>query len=606
MTPAAAPPSVVDNAPHERSSSLKTFAIVCFIYALITFVIRFAPAFHPWSYDPDQRQAVFQYWRYFVSGAFPPGDMLTDYAFVMHAPPLWWLLMATLSTLMGPLWAAKLLNVFVYLATPAVLWRMVKRLSNEWLAWASVVLLLRAAPFHGITAGGYARSFGPLLVLVFLDLWLQRKHTWVLVVLVVQAALYPSVVIPCGIAYGVYVVVKGPMRVRLRQCAGMFVAGLLVLAFGFMQDLRAPSWWGSIVTKAQAEAMPAWGRNGRVNEVPLHPIGEETLRYAGALFIQSGDSVLSVVEQLTRPARVGKQYVRDAAFDQGGKKALLAVTAVLFVVVLVRRRRDLPMPLWALPVAAFAGYILARIVFFKLYLPYRSLGHTWPYVLAVAWPVLVWLVVDSMKWPWVATRKIVIAVTCTLAPVLLVGGHGFSIARNAYNVDTPNIPLWQFARTLPRTSTFAGELSQLDALPLMGQVRVTVNRVLAHPFRPGFYSEIERRIHAMYAGLYAADLHDVVEYAHKEHITHIVVSDRFFRAVDAHLWAPVDADARKLFTEGQQHGFALLHVPQSAVVFSDVATGRRVLDVDKLLDGGAPADALPSGKAQSDDDAEDP
>ena len=125
-----------------RRWPLRVFAGVVIAYGLATFAYRLGPAFAPWSYDADQRQACFQYWRYAigVSDAFPPGDLLTDYAFVMHAPPLWWLLMASLSTVMGPLWAAKLLNLIVYVATPVATWRIVRRLTSSWIAWASVAL----------------------------------------------------------------------------------------------------------------------------------------------------------------------------------------------------------------------------------------------------------------------------------------------------------------------------------------------------------------------------------------------------------------------------------------------------------------------------------
>ena len=58
---------------------------------------RFRFIFDDWVADPDQRQAVWQYWRYHINGAIPPGDFLTDYAFVMHAPLVWWIMMASLS-----------------------------------------------------------------------------------------------------------------------------------------------------------------------------------------------------------------------------------------------------------------------------------------------------------------------------------------------------------------------------------------------------------------------------------------------------------------------------------------------------------------------------
>src|SRR5205823_829692 len=56
---------------------------------------------------------------------------------------------------------------------------------------------------------------------------------------------------------------------RMRRMAGMFVAGLLIIALGEWQDLQAPQWWGPLVTMAQAEKMPAWHSQGRFHELPM-------------------------------------------------------------------------------------------------------------------------------------------------------------------------------------------------------------------------------------------------------------------------------------------------------------------------------------------------
>ena len=80
-------------------------------YFVGVLLLRMAGAVSEWALDGDQPQAVWHYWRYHVAGAFPAGHLLTDYAFVMHAPPAWWALMASLSTAFEPALSAKILQV---------------------------------------------------------------------------------------------------------------------------------------------------------------------------------------------------------------------------------------------------------------------------------------------------------------------------------------------------------------------------------------------------------------------------------------------------------------------------------------------------------------
>ena len=87
-------------------------AVLAFMIVLMA--LRYRGMFGEFSADGDQPQAVWHYWRYRVAGAFPPGDLMTDYAYVMHAPPVWWALMASLSTFMSPLVAAKVLNIVAW------------------------------------------------------------------------------------------------------------------------------------------------------------------------------------------------------------------------------------------------------------------------------------------------------------------------------------------------------------------------------------------------------------------------------------------------------------------------------------------------------------
>lgn len=546
--------------------------------------IRYGQMFFEFSADGDQPQAVWHYWRYRVSGAFPPGQLMTDYAFAMHAPPGWWLMMASLSTFTSPLVAAKVLNLVAYVGTHVVIWAAVSRRSNAFVGLAAAFLLMRNVDFSAIIAGGYARSFGPMLTLAFLGAFMVNAHRLVLVILVVQAALYPSVVIPCGICYGLYTVVAGPMPQRLRRMAGMFVAGLLIIAFGKFQDLRAPPWWGGLVTLEEALEMPAWQAGGRVSEAPLRPASMEMSRNVQRAF--------RTVGQVPLPG-AGGFIARHAYLPVLGPIVLGIATLPLLA--WWRRRRaaragqpaasarlvdPFPWQVVLLFCGAFIAYWLARFLAFKLYLPYRPLQHVWAYCFYAGIPLLTWsLARNLIKNTSVAT---VVAVSLAVVPVVLFFGNGNEAGPANYGRYDSNAKLYRWIQKQPVGKMFAGEFGFVDKTPLFTWHQSYVTKNLAHPFRKGYYGECERRIRLMYEALYATDLQAAVAFAQAEGVDYFIVRRSTFTELDTRLFQPVKRDLAATFKNAKKKGFALASPPQRAIVFRDRDT--RVLSVARLAE----------------------
>ncbi len=575
-------------------------AFVAYLVHLIS--LRYGGMFSEFSADGDQPQAVWHYWRYNKTGAFPPGQLHTDYAFVMHAPPGWWVMMASLSTLMSPLIAAKFLNLVAYVGTHIVIWAAVARRSNAFIGLAAAFLLLRNVDFSAIIAGGYARSFGPILTLAFLGAFMAGAHRLVLVILVVQSALYPSVVIPCGFAYGVYTVVAGPMTPRLRRMAGMFAAGLLIIAFGKFQEIRAPAWWGDIVTLEEAMQMPAWQAGGRVSEAPLKPAALEIERNVERAFRRVGKVPLPSAGQALEK--------QNYALVFGG--ILLGTAAVPVLSWRARRRGQsfvdaFPWQIPALFVGALAAYFLARALAFKLYLPYRPLQHVWAYCFYAGVPLLTWCLARNLiRSTAIAT---LVAVVVAVVPTVLFFGDGNEAGPANYSPYASNAKLYRWVQKQPVDKIFAGEFGYTDKTPLFAWHQSYVTKNLSHPFRRGYYDECERRIRRMYEALYSDNLQAVVDFAHAEHVDYFIVRKQTFDALDSRLFQPVKNDLAPLFKKNKAKGFALASPPARAVVFT--SRGTRVLSVAKLEEAlreaavapaQLPASPAPSEGAADDDD----
>lgn len=533
------------------------------------------PALDAQRYDGDHAQAVAHYWRYHVEGAMPAGDLLTDYAFLMHAPLGWWAPMALLSTVVTPLAAAKLLSLVAYAATGAFAWLLVYRKGNVYLAAATLVLIARCSACHFFLAGGYARSFGPPLVLLFLCAWVLWSHRAVLVVLVLQAALYPSVVIACGLAYGAYCVLAGPMNARIKRCATLALAGVVIIALGMMQDLRAPKEWGSVVWLEDALEMPAWGPGGRIQEAPLRPVSSEIWKNLIRPYTTHGDAPL-------------RKLVPGASSMMRNAKTFVYAWAAFFVLVVARRIWRggaygfvIPWQLPALFLGALVGYFVARALAFKLYLPYRVLAHSWVWIMILLMPLVAYEV--GM---WIfrgrSGRATAFALVLSLVPAIGFLGHGLALVPGIYTntgADRARLHAW-LRKNTPVDATFAGDLGTMDRIPLFAYRQVLVNRALAHPFRPGFYQLTEDRVRETYEALYADDPAALVAFADKWSVEYIVYSTDAFTKVDKRVFEPVRRDVAKLFRANKPKGFAVDKVPPSAVVFKHKKV--RVIDVARL------------------------
>ena len=581
-------------------------AVAVAVFVGVTFDLRLGLLLAPWSADGDQPQAVWHYWRYHIDGAIPPGDLLTDYAFVMHAPPVWWALMAGLSTFFEPVDSAKILNVIAYIITPIMAWIVVARRSIHLVGAAAAFLVVRSLDFNIITAGGYARSFGPFLTLLFLHCFFERRHYACLFVLVLQAAFYPSVVIPCGIAYGLYVVVAGPGAARKKRVIGMFVAGVLILLLGKSQDLSAPKWWGPMVSEAEALEMPSWKPGGRINEAPLRPMSHEIPKNLTRAFTRSGQPWSTAA---------ANAFVRHRDLLMG---SFVVVVVVAAVAGRRRRRRSAledagppadPVP-WEILLLAFASlcaYLLARQMAFTLYLPYRPLQHVLAYLVYVAIPLGLWAALSA----WLPRRiagaaVLVVVVTGSCA----LWGDGLERGPKNYVNYKYNHKFYKFVRTLPNDAIFGGDFTHTASIPMFGAHQVYVNKNLAHPFRKGYYAEVERRIRLMYEAMYATSFDDVVAFGARENVQYLAYREGFFAQKDKRLFQPLKTELDALWAERRRgEGFALEHPPKEAVVYRH--KGQLVVKIAALAGAqrATPAKATPTTPAAepkaNDDDVND-
>jgi hypothetical protein len=500
-------------------------ALVAFVaYFFANMKFRYRNLFETFSLQGDQHQSIGHYWRYAVEGTIPNGHLISDYANTYHAPPLWWLVMATLSTLTDPIVAAKAFSIGAYALYATMIIVIVGRRTHFILGCLAAILVIRIPPgLPEQITGGMARCMAPTLFLFFLWAMMKRNHPLALLTLVVQAAIYPSVVIPCGLTYGAYCVLAGPnMRTRLRRCAGIFVVGMIVIATGLYQDIKSPDWWGPTVTYEEAKRMPAWGPGGRFPEVPH-------ARFEGLFEWNVIRPYKELGTTLAPPDAV--RWVNRHSFEVFLYGPLALSAACALVALGLRRRRGdaaeddrerrFPWELVWLFIGSIAAYWLVRLVAFKLFLPARQIGFTIRFLVEVGMPLLVWWGVAKL-FPRQHLAALVVTALVLVVPPFAFRGHGLDKTEAGYRHHKADTKTYLALRKLPKNEQVACDLYFCEFMMPMGQHAPFAARNLSHPLRPGYYEEVERRLVAMHEVLFATSADKIHAFVDKEKVRFFV------------------------------------------------------------------------------------
>lgn len=533
----------------------RLIANALWLYVLVIFFSRMVPNFVPYIAETDWKQWIWQYHRYARDGAFPPGQLLTDYGFAMQ-PPLYWLVMATLSSVMPPQWAATIVNAVAIGGAFYFVARLVQSRTTPLFAAAAAALLARDEVFHRVTLGGYPRTFGPVLTLAFLTFWIEGRHRAVLLTFVVGAALYPSVVVPCALVYGAWCVLFAGRAGWWRRNLELGACGVVVVLLSLVQNIEAPDWWGHVLTLDEAKDRPELGPHGRFTWLPFPSFWPRVLTYVGQPFAIRG--------------LVGRKldlYPWSSQTVAGVFVVVLVVLVVAAVLLWRRKQVDRLVPLHPLFLvgSATVAFWLARTFAFRLYLPHRMVQHTVPYAIVVVFVIAAFVVGRAVLGE---RRGSIAALALVLSPFVVAGDGFYGGGWRTYAEDKP---LYQWLeKNTPVTAQFAGTLQILDEIPLFSRRQAWVNWKMAHPVRAGYFAENERRMLAMYGAYYANDLKDVVAFCDREQIDWFIVDRTRFSAVekgDGQLFEPVRSKVVALFDARKAQGFAMAKLPREVVAY---------------------------------------
>jgi hypothetical protein len=557
----------------------QTIAAALSIYIIVGSTVRFWQCLQPYVVEGDWKQWVWQYWRYHVDGAFPAGHVITDYTFNAQ-PPLYHLMMMVLASVFVPTVAANIVNWFSWvLALGATMMALRARGASIVVSLMCTTLFVRDDIIHRITAGGYPRSFGPTLSLLFLAAWLAGRRRTTLLVMVVGAALYPSVCVPMGLAFGAWTVLnieRQSLRAYVKHVAELGLAGVLVAALGQLQSLTAPSWWGPVVWAKDAGAELT--RTGRTPWLPIGPYWQSVWKYVSEPWHFSG--LLAFKGNVLLP------WSQQAAQYLG--LGLLLCCIVAAVVLGARRARSeagpkVPLQLWFFFAGCLLAYLAARVLAFKLYLPHRMVQHTVPLFMYVLIGCVGFVLAEHLA-PYAKqrARHVALAAAVILAPSFILAGDGIQVL--GYRSHAGEKPLYEWiSKNTKITDQFAGTYRILDYIPLFSVRQVYVNWTMAHPFRKGFFSEIDRRTVAMYDAVFAENREAAKKFATDNNIQYFVISSKSFDKLEfgfGLLFEPMYSTIKSTIFDPRFGRFFFANPPDEVVAFRH--KDWFVVDVSKL------------------------
>lgn len=556
-------------APRHPMAVLATVVTLAYVVAIATY--RYSPLLQPWTIEGDAKQVIWMFYRYADPGTLPSGNLLFDYSWAYNAPPFYRAIMIPLSTVMDPIRAGHLLQIVLWVAALVAIYVVCRRQVHHYAGLAAVALFAQSPWWHKMAAGGYPRTFGPTLTLIFLAVWLGGHRRAAIGLLVLMAGTHPSPMMGCGLAFGVWTLWNFLKDRQWRPVVELSVAGAVMLALALSQELWTPSWYGPAAWYDEVIDHGAYQRGSRFPFVPHTPLFEGALLYLGALFHHTGHQLFDGLGKWNREHHFVLLFVP------------LAVAAVLGAV----RRIPFPPRLALLFGSAFIAYALSRALAFKLHVPSRPLTHMWPALLAV---IVVLVVFMTLK-AWLPRRPrlaALLGVLLSVGPVLVIQGDGLG-TWPVYGSHVGDAPLFRYLQNkTPKDAVVGGSFRGTDLVGLFGHRIPYVNWTLAHPFRLGYFAEIERRAVRNYEALWASDAATVTRFGQDEGVDYMLVDVRLFDRFDdagsiVRPFPPITAKIRPFFDAGRRAGFVLKDAGD-AVVFKH--RHWRLVDISKLKNLG--------------------
>lgn len=554
---------------------LEAVATLTVVVVFCAYLVSWWHGYHDALTDPnlqtdDARTALFAFHRY-DKGAPLADDPIAN-EMIEYQPYAFRLLYRITVPFVGLLAAAKIVQfvcLAIIVAAGIVLWR--SRRAGLGTALLFVMLMFRDSYVMNRVGGALPRSFGfPAMGLWFAgviahDIKARRAGA------IVAALTYPSALAMVLAPEGIYALRRFGRHGfhttwrRLRQY--LVLVGVSAALFAPTAILGTKD-GGPVHTLEQAEHEPAFSKAGRLWVLPLGDPGVNFGKQIASSFHTIGDSPLP--------------RLQEALSERGGEVAMVCLGVLLILPLL----GVTPVPAGALAFAAASLilYAISVVFAFRLYSPERYYSFGMHMLIVGLEASTLGLIMPNLK-PRI--RSIVRRFVAALAMFWFwswLGTGATSRHPMAMTISyRSQAPLWRFIHSLPPSVRIASFIKDGDDIPLFTQRANNGGYETMQPWLTLSWARQKARAEDTIRAFYATSHHEVLAYAAKYGVTHLLVNRTRYRedfVKRSRTFEPLSRFARRLLSHRKLEDLVLREIPPEAVIFEYGSL--ELVDVDKL------------------------
>ncbi|WP_348253937.1 hypothetical protein [Leptolyngbya sp. AS-A5] len=478
-----------ENNPTKNLRAAALWLGLSLVFALYYGILALQKAFRAdFVVQDDAREYVFWMQR-FIDPTLLPNDLIAQY-FKSITPPGYAAIYQVMAMFgVQPLWLSKVLPIALGLIATLYSFALCLRLFPFAVTgFIATLILNQSLWFRDDLNSATPRSFITPLFLAFLYSLIRNQRVGILITLVLQALIYPPLVL-ITIAFLCLRLWNWESRkLRLDQlkfvgvCIGFSAIALVPYAISSAE-------FAPVITRSQALTMPELYPGGRHPFFNLNPwvfwlFGEHSgiipplmppLIWFGLLLpiLMRYPSRFPLVQQINRKIAV------------------------------------LPQIIWV----SLGLYGAAHLLLLRLFFPTRYTAHSFRIVLAIAAGITLTVLADTtlraceslaIRQRWIALGARLSLISAI--GIVLVFYPQFSRGFPSTNFRVGNAPLYQFLQTQPKDTLIATLSDEANNISTFAQRSVLFSREHSLPFHLGYYRQIRQRIIDVLQAQYSSDL----------------------------------------------------------------------------------------------------
>lgn len=431
-----------------------------------------------------------------------------------------------LAPIIDPLLLSKVLPIFLSAASAVYLFKLLALIAGGFAGMVGASLFLVMPVFAGVMAGGTPRAYSFLVLASFLYYLIKHDYRKLVVVIVLQPLLYPSMFFLCGVTFFLTFLRPSsrdlsPKMVEKLTCFVLSMilgVGILGTKYLLLEDASL----GKMVTSTQVETWPELSIDGRYSIIPTGSLAQALVTQTRGIFM----SFISV-----SPIYIAARELKPASLAHGRINTLIwiAIPGLLLIVLLFtfwgksKSGFVLPTELMLLLLASLIMFELAELLFLRLWLPSRYVQYSLPLLCVAVVSLAIGRLIARIR----ATGVRLAIQTAVIAVLLL---H-FNINQGvALDNQSDKHELFNSLAAVSKDALIAAHPMLADYIPTFSKRKVFLNHEMSQPFKDRYWFVLRARTFEFFDAYYAEDISKVAQFCRKHKIDYLVVDRRHFTA----------------------------------------------------------------------------